>query len=141
MKKVYAYVVGDLLHVGHLKALRQARSLGDYLIVGVITDAGAAAYKRRPIIPLEERMELIANLKCVDEVVVQEELDPTGNLKKIMPDVLVHGDDWPADYPGAEFMRSINREAVQVKYFPGQSTTGIIEKILAVMKNEGVNSG
>lgn len=132
MIKVYAYVVGDLLHIGHLKALQQARALGDYLIVGVVTDEQVATYKRRPIIPFEERVELIANLKCVDDVVEQEGKDPTDNLRMLDVDILVHGDDWDEDFPGAEYMRRIGKQAIRTKYYPYQSSTKIINKIKGV---------
>ena len=126
---IYAYVVGDLLHVGHLKALQQAKELGDYLIVGVITDKGVEAYKRKPVIPFEERIELIQNLKCVDWAVKQNDVDPTENLKIYDPDVVVHGDDWGEDFPGAKYMRESGKEAVRTEYYKGQSTTEIIGKI------------
>lgn len=126
---VYAYVCGDLLHIGHLKALQQAKALGDYLIVGVLTDEAIEAYKRKPIIPFEERIELIENLKCVDEVVEQYDVDPTYNLRRLpMVDILVHGDDWDDDFPGAEYMRSVGKKAVRTEYYKGQSTTRIIEE-------------
>lgn len=126
---VYAYVCADLLHIGHLRALQQAKALGDYLIVGVLTDKAIATYKHWPIIPFEERFELVANLRCVDEVVRQESVDPTENLKKLDVDIVVHGDDWDEDFPGAAYMRSIGKKAIRIKYYPGQSTTMIKEKI------------
>jgi len=126
---VYTYVCGDLKHVGHQRALQQAKALGDYLIVGVISDGGVDAYKRRPVIPFEERMELIAELKCVDRVVRQASVDPTENLKILKPDILTHGDDWGEDFPGAEYMRSIGEKAVRTRYYPFQSTSKIINKI------------
>ena len=126
---VYAFVVGDLLHLGHLKSLQQAKALGDYLIVGVLTDEATIAYKRKPVIPFEERIELVANLKCVDDVVEQESIDPTDNLRVLEPDIVVHGDDWDENFPGAEYMRSIGKRAIRTKYFAGQSTTKIIDKI------------
>lgn len=126
---VYAYVVGDLLHIGHLKALQQAKALGDYLVVGVLTDEATMAYKRRPIIPLSERMELIANLRCVDDVIEQESLDPTENLKTLDVDIVVHGDDWDKNFPGAAYMRDVGKRALRTKYYTGQSTTKIISKI------------
>jgi len=126
---VYAYVSGDLTHVGHKRALEQAKALGDYLIVGVITDDGIEAYKRRPVIPFQERLEMIAALKCVDKAVKQEYLDPVPNLKKYKPDIVVHGDDWKNDFPGAEYMRSIGKRALRTKYYASQSTTQIIEEI------------
>lgn len=127
--KVYAYVVGDLLHVGHLRALQQAKALGDYLIVGVLTDEAVWEYKRQPIISFEQRIELVKNLKCVDEVMEQTELDPTENLKKIKPDIVVHGDDWDEDFPGAEYMRSIGKQAIRTKYCSETSTSEIISKV------------
>jgi len=134
MTVVYAFMVGDLFHIGHLKALQQAKALGDYLIVGVITDEGVTAYKRQPIIPLKERLEIIRNIKCVDEVIVQEGLDPTPNLMRYkpsaVPDILVHGDDWSEDFPGSDYMKSIGKLAVRTKYWLDQSTTKIIKEIV-----------
>lgn len=131
MVKVYAYVVGDLLHIGHLRALQQARALGDYLIVGVITDEGVEAYKRTPVIPFKERIELIRNLGFVDEAIKQEALDPTEELKILGDvDVVVHGDDWDDNFPGAEYMRSTGKEAIRTSYYKYQSTTKIIERIV-----------
>ncbi len=129
-KVVYAYVVGDLLHRGHRQALKQAKALGDYLIVGVLTDEATEAYKRRPIISLAERMEGIEELPYVDEVIIQFDVDPTENLKKLpQVDIVVHGDDWDENFPGAEYMRSIGKKAIRTKYYPYQSTTMIINKI------------
>jgi len=126
---VYTFVVADLIHVGHLRALQQAKALGDPLIVAVLTDEATVASKRQPIIPFEERMELAANLKCVDEVMGQDNVDPTENLKKLDVDILTHGDDWDENFPGAKYMRSIGKKAIRTKYYPYQSTSKIIEKI------------
>ena len=123
---VYAYVVGDLWHIGHKRALHQAKALGDYLIVGVLTDEAVAAYKRWPIIPFEERIELVGDCKAVDEAVRQDDVDPTKNLKKYKPDIVTHGDDWGEDFPGAEYMRSIGKLAIRTKYHTGRSTTEVI---------------
>jgi len=133
MIKVYTYVVGDLFHIGHLRCLQQAKLLGDYLIVGVLTDEAAVEYKREPIIPFEERLEVIRNIKCVDEVTIQRSVDPTDNLRMLRPDILTHGDDWNEDFPGANYMRSIGKKAIRTEYYPWQSTTKIIERI----RNEG----
>lgn len=131
---VYAYVVGDLWHIGHLKCLKQARALGDYLIVGVLTDEAVEAYKRTPIIPFEERMELIADSRQADEVIIQYDVDPTENLKERPEvDIVVH-----AHYPNeilphwesaCAYMKSVGKKAIRLNYYPGQSTTGIIDKI------------
>jgi len=130
-KTVYAFVAGDLLHIGHLRALQQAKALGNYLIVGVLTDEAIKAYKRKPFIPFEERIELFANLKCVDEVVAQHNVDPTDNLRSLpQVDILVHGDDWNENFLGVEYMRQTGRKAIRTKYYPHQSTTKIISKII-----------
>lgn len=133
MVVVYTYVVGDLFHIGHLKCLQQAKALGDSLIVGVLTDEAVATYKRTPIIPFEERIEIVRNIKCVDFAVMQDDLDPTETLKRIallQPDIIVHGDDWGENFPGAEYMRSIGKQAIRTKYYPHQSTTKIVEGII-----------
>ena len=130
MIKVYAYVAGDLLHIGHLRALQQAKALGDHLTIGVITDKGITAYKREPVIPFAERIVLIANLKCVDVAMQQNSVDPTENLKRLGDmDILAHGDDWDENFPGAAYMRSVGKKVILVSYYKGQSTTDIIERI------------
>lgn len=127
---VYTYVVCDLFHYGHLRLLKQAKSLGDWLIVGVLTDKATSAYKRKPIIPFEERMEIVKQIKYVDRVVPQYTLDPTENLKQLgKVDILVHAHDWFGDFPGSAYMRSIGKEAIRANYYHYQSTTKIIEKI------------
>lgn len=127
---VYAYVVCDLFHYGHVNFLKEAKSLGDWLIVGVLTDEAVSKYKRKAVIPFEERMEIVKQIRYVDKVITQYKLDPTENLKQLKSvDVLVHGDDWPEDFPGSVYMRSIGKKAVTVPYFPQQSTSKIIEEI------------
>ncbi len=126
-KKVYIPIMGDLFHIGHRRLLKLARNYGDWLIAGVVSDEGGALYKRVPIIPWEERAEIISDY--VDEIVLQSGQDPTDNLKEIRPDVLIHSDDWPGDYPAFEYMKSIGREIIRPKYLESQSTTKIINKI------------
>jgi len=134
MTTVYAYMVGDLWHVGHRRLVEQAKALGDYLIVGVLTDEATMAYKRKPIIPFAERLELIMDSKQVDEVMVQSNVDPTDNLKE-RPDVdmVVH-----AHYPdevlshwesACKYMKTVGKRAVRLDYYPLQSTTKIIKSI------------
>ena len=136
---VYAFAVGDLLHLGHLKAFQQAKGLGTYLIVGILTDKATEVYKRKSIIPFEERVELVSQLKCVDKVVPQYSVDPTENLKLYKPDIVVHGDDWEEDFLGAAYMRSIGKQAVRTKYFPCQSTTMIINEVIKRYKENPVS--
>ena len=70
---VYAYVVADILHCGHLEALRNARALGDKLIVGVLTDEAVCEKKPKPVVPFKERFDLVRALDMVDAVVAQDE--------------------------------------------------------------------
>jgi len=127
---VYAYAVCDLFHYGHLIFLQRAKALGDWLIVGVLTDEAVSGYKRRPIIPFGERIEIVKQVKCVDKVVAQCSVDPTENLKQLRTvDILVHGDDWPEDFPGSVYMESISKKAVRIPYYPQQSTTRIIDMV------------
>ena len=128
---VYTYVVCDLLHKGHLECLKQAKALGDYLIVGVLTDEATMAYKRKPVIPFDERIDMVSALRCVDEVVGQESLDPTENLKRYKPDILTHGHDANVEFPGGPeaFAATACIKLVRTQYYPGQSTTKIIKKV------------
>jgi cytidyltransferase-like protein len=96
--RVYVDMVGDLFHPGHVSILRAARDYGDQLVVGVLSDETVAAYKRRPVMTMEERVAVIAACRYVDEVipgspyrVSQEFLDEHGLA------VVVHGDDIGAE--------------------------------------------
>jgi len=126
---VYAFQCADLFHKGHLRALMQAKALGDYLIVGILTDKAMMAYKRKPIISYRDRAEIVEHIDVVDEVVKQKDVDPTENLKRLMPDILVHGDDWDENFPGADYMRSIGGKVILTKYYPYESTTSIINRL------------
>lgn len=126
---IYAFQCSDLFHFGHLQALIQAKALGDYLIVGILSDEAMVAYKRNPVIPYWQRAKIVEHLDCVDEVVRQDSVDPTKNLKRLKPDILVHGDDWDENFAGADYMRSVGGKVVLTKYYPHQSTTMIIERI------------
>ena len=128
-KVVYTYVVADLFHIGHLRMLKQAKALGDYLIVGVLTDEAVVAYKRLPVIPFNERIEIISAIKYVDLAVKQESLDPTDNLKRFKVDILSHSDDWDEHFPGSRYMTQMGKKVVLTKYYHGQSTTKIIRKV------------
>jgi len=128
---VYAYVVCDLFHYGHLHFLEKAKSLGDWLIVGVLTDEATSAYKRKPVIPFEERIEIVKQIKCVDKVVIQYTLDPTENLKQLKKvDILTHAHKQSENFPGSAYMRSIGKKAIRLQYYKSRSTTNIIEEIL-----------
>ncbi len=92
-KTVYVGMSADLIHPGHLNIIKEASKLGD-VIVGVLTDKAIASYKRLPTLKFEQRKLIIESIKGVTEVVAQNELDYSVNLRKIKPDFVVHGDDW-----------------------------------------------
>jgi len=129
---VFTNGVFDLLHPGHVRYLRQARGLGDALIVGVNSDRSVRAGKGdgRPITPASERAEILAALACVDAVVVFDEDTPHDLIAAIQPDVLVKGADWAEDaIVGRDIVEARGGRVVRVAVEPGHSTTAIIDKI------------
>ncbi len=92
-KKVYVGMSADLIHPGHLNIIKEASKLGD-VMVGLLTDKAIASYKRLPALKFEQRKLIIESIKGVAEVVAQDELDYSANLRKYKPDFVVHGDDW-----------------------------------------------
>lgn len=130
-KVVFIGGVWDLFHEGHLNILERAKALGTRLVVGVLTDDAAAAYKARPIISLAQRQRIVSALSCVDKAIVQNDKDPTPDLKAadIHPHYLVHGDDWD-QCPGEAYVRSKGGKVVFLPYTEGVSTTDIRQKIM-----------
>ncbi|OFV91332.1 MAG: hypothetical protein A3H28_13585 [Acidobacteria bacterium RIFCSPLOWO2_02_FULL_61_28] len=122
----------DLLHVGHMYLLREAKKLGDVLIVGLNSDASVRRLKgdERPIVSQEDRADAIAALECVDYLVVFDEPDPMDLLQSIRPDVLVKGNDYgEAEVVGAEFLKGYGGVVRLVPVRQGISTTRLLEKI------------
>ncbi|MCP4757491.1 MAG: D-glycero-beta-D-manno-heptose 1-phosphate adenylyltransferase [Proteobacteria bacterium] len=123
----------DLIHTGHTRYLHEARQAGDYLVVAVNSDRSVSCLKgpKRPIIPLQERMEILAGLYFVDYVVSFDELDPYGVIKVLKPSVLIKGGDWPIDkIIGKDLVEADGGEVFTVPEIPGRSTTDIIDRIL-----------
>lgn len=123
---VVGYIPGvyDMFHVGHLNILRNARANCDYLIAGVVSDDRAEAVKgRRPIIPLDERLEIVASIGLVDEVVVDDSHDKAEMLDKVSFEVLFKGDDWKNTAKGDQLEASMAGVGVRVHYFPYTKTT------------------
>jgi D-beta-D-heptose 7-phosphate kinase/D-beta-D-heptose 1-phosphate adenosyltransferase len=123
----------DLLHVGHIRYLEQARSLGDALIVGLNTDRSVQTIKgpHRPILPEEERAEVLSGLWCVDYVTLFDESTPLELITSLRPDVLVKGGDWAKETTvGREVVEESGGEVVILPFVEGSSTTNIIETIL-----------
>jgi rfaE bifunctional protein nucleotidyltransferase chain/domain len=132
--KVVVFTNGcfDLLHRGHVHLLREAKALGDLLIVALNSDASVKAIKgaARPILPETDRVELIAAMEMVDFVVLFEEPDPYNVIDALRPKVLVKGADWPSEeIIGADIVRTDGGEVRILPYLKGFSTTAIIEKI------------
>lgn len=122
----------DLLHPGHIRSLETARSLGDVLIVGINSDESVRTLKGegRPVIPEQERAEILASLECVDAVVIFDEFTPQRVVAALVPDVLVKGGDWPGNQiVGREEVEAAGGKVVLVEVVPGYSTTEILKKI------------
>jgi rfaE bifunctional protein nucleotidyltransferase chain/domain len=122
----------DLLHPGHIGSLEQARALGDALIVGLNSDASVRQLKGagRPVLPEQERAEILAALECVDAVVIFDALTPREVIARLLPDVLVKGGDWPGDQiVGREEVEAAGGRVVSIPLVPGYSTTAILRKI------------
>ena len=129
----------DLLHRGHARYLEQARALGDLLVVGVNSDASVRKLKGagRPVVPDQERAEVLAALASVDLVVIFEELDPARVIRAVRPAVLVKGGDWPVgQIAGAEFVQSIGGSVRSLPYLPGASTSELIRRVAAVSSRQ-----
>jgi len=129
---VFTNGVFDLLHPGHVRYLRQARTLGAALVVGVNTDRSVRVIKgeSRPVTPESERAEILAALACVDVVVLFDEETPYELIRRIQPDVLVKGADWSeASMIGRDIVEARGGQVVRVPFEAGYSTTSIIEKI------------
>jgi len=122
----------DLLHPGHIECLETARALGDVLIVGINSDESVRTLKGpgRPVIPAEERAEILASLECVDAVLVFEELTPQRVITALLPDILVKGGDWPGNQiVGREEVEAAGGKVVRVEMVEGYSTSEILRKI------------
>ena len=129
---VFTNGVFDLLHVGHLRYLQQARGFGDALIVGVNSDRSVRQNKGpgRPITAQAERAEVLAALACVDAVVIFDEETPRSLIMAIEPDVLVKGADWAEDaIVGRDIVEARGGRVVRVPVEPGHSTTKIVDRI------------
>ena len=124
----------DLLHVGHVRYLEEARSLGDGLIVGVNTDASVARLGKgppgRPLNPEADRVRVLAALACVDRVALFAEDTPLALITRLAPDILVKGGDYRLDeIVGREVVLARGGRVVALPFVPGYSTTGFIDRL------------
>lgn len=121
----------DLLHVGHVRYLQEARAQGDLLVVGVNSDASTRRLKgpTRPVQNESDRAEILAALGCIDFSVIFTEDTPQNLIEQVRPDVLVKGGDWSVDQiVGAPFVQSYGGEVRSLHFVDGKSTTKIIAK-------------
>lgn len=129
---VFTNGVFDLLHPGHVRYLRQARALGDVLVIAINADASVRRNKgpERPITPEHERAEVLAALDFVDAVTVFDEDTPLAIITAVQPDVLVKGADWAHDaIVGRDVVEARGGRVVRVAVEQGHSTTNIVGRI------------
>ena len=129
----------DLLHVGHIRYLQQARRMGDLLVVGINSDESVRRLKgpSRPLQPEQDRAEILAGLACVDYVVSFHQDTPIVLIERLKPDVLVKGADWPVDkIVGRDVVEQSGGTVATISYVKGISTSGLIERICRALGSE-----
>ena len=137
-KVVFTNGCFDILHAGHTRYLREARKLGDALILALNSDSSVRSIKgpMRPIVPEAERAEVVASLDSVDFVTVFDELTPLELIEFLQPDVIVKGGDWAEkDIVGAKAVRKWGGRVAIMPEIEGASTTNIIDKVLQVYRS------
>jgi rfaE bifunctional protein nucleotidyltransferase chain/domain len=130
---VFTNGVFDILHPGHVRYLKDARALGDLLIVGINSDRSTRALDKapdRPIHPEAERAEVLAALACVDAVVIFDEETPHEIITALQPDILVKGADWGENaIVGRDVVEARGGRVVRIPLAEGYSTTKLIERV------------
>ena len=130
---VFTNGVFDLLHVGHVRYLEQARALGDVLLVAINSDRTVRELKGpdRPVFNEAERAEILAALRCVDYVTVFDNISPRSLIAELLPDVLVKGGDYQLDQiHGREEVETAGGNVISLPFVEGASTTDIIKKVI-----------
>lgn len=126
MKKVYLCISTDIIQTGHINIIEKAQELGE-VTVGVLCDRCVAMYERYPIIPLEERIRIISNIKGVSHVVVQNDIYYDDILKELKPDYVVHGDNWRVGYQKEvrerviSVLQELGGELIEIPYYKSDS--------------------
>ncbi len=129
---VFTNGVFDLLHVGHVRYLAQARALGDALIVAINSDSAVRKLKGndRPIIDQDERAEVLAALRDVTYVTIFDAVSPRGLIKEVLPDVLVKGGDYGLDeIHGREQVEAAGGRVISLPFVEGESTSTLIQRL------------
>ncbi len=131
-KVVFTNGCFDILHVGHVRYLQKAKSLGDVLVIGLNTDASVRKLKgpERPVTRERDRAEVLGALSFVDHLVLFSDTTPERLIRALRPDFLVKGGDWKKkDIVGSGFVESYGGKVRSLPYIGGFSTTGLLEKI------------
>lgn len=129
---VFTNGVFDLLHVGHVRYLAEARALGDALVVAINSDRSVRELKGpgRPVFDQAERAEILAALRWVDYVVIFDDVSPRSLIGKLLPDVLVKGGDYQIDeIHGREEVEAAGGRVIPLPFVPGASTTSLLERM------------
>jgi len=137
-KVVFTNGCFDLLHPGHVRYLEKARAEGDVLVVALNSDSSVRRLKGpgRPILPQEERCEIMSALGCVDFLATFEESTPQAIIEELIPSILVKGGDWPiGQIVGREVVESNSGRVVSIDFEQGFSTSGIVERIRKVIES------
>jgi len=130
-KVVFTNGCFDLLHVGHVRYLQEAKKLGDILVVALNSDSSVKKLKgpSRPVQNENDRAEILAALACVDFTLLFSEETPESIIKKIKPDILVKGGDWKIDQiVGSDFVQANGGKVYSLQFIDGKSTTNLIQK-------------
>jgi len=138
-KLVFTNGVFDILHVGHVRYLQQARELGDALVVAINSDGSARQLKGegRPLTSENDRAEILAALACVDYVTIFDDISPRSLIAELLPDVLVKGGDYALDQiHGREEVESAGGRVVSLPFVEGISTTGMLSRINQIKEAE-----
>lgn len=125
----------DILHIGHVRYLKKAKSLGDILIIGLNSDSSVRAIKGsgRPVNNQKDRAEVLSALSFVDHIVIFSEDTPEKVIRKIRPDILVKGGDWKIkDIVGGDFVQKHGGRVVSIPFVKGYSTTATIKKMARI---------
>src|ERR1700758_540964 len=137
MKLVFTNGVFDLLHVGHVRYLEQARALGDALIVAINSDRTVHELKGdgRPLINEDERAEILAALRVVDYVTIFDDVSPRSLIAELLPDILVKGGDYVLDeIHGREEVEAAGGQVISLPFVEGVSTSEIIQRMKQVVE-------
>ncbi len=127
----------DILHVGHVRYLREAKKTADVLVLALNSDSSVQSIKgeQRPLVPQEERAEILAALEFIDFVIIFPELTPLELINYLKPDIIIKGADWPENkVVGGDNVKKWGGRVILIPIVEGKSTTNIVEKIKKVYR-------